>query len=79
MLASNDYQKHHYHERPSLHERAQHVLPAGGFGNFDPSIMIASGDGAYVEAADGTRYIDYLIGSGPMILGHGHPGSGCCS
>ena len=57
----------------SLHERAQHVLPAGGFGNFDPSIMIASGDGAYVEAADGTRYIDYLIGSGPMILGHGHP------
>ena len=57
----------------SLHERAQHVLPAGGFGNFDPSIMIASGDGAYLEAADGTRYIDYLIGSGPMILGHGHP------
>ena len=57
----------------SIHERAHHVLPAGGFGNFDPSIMITSGEGAYVEAADGTRYIDYLIGSGPMILGHGHP------
>ena len=57
----------------SIHERAHHVLPAGGFGNFDPAIMITSGEGAYVEAADGTRYIDYLIGSGPMILGHGHP------
>ena len=60
------------HDR-SIHERAHHALPAGGFGNFDPSIMITSGQGAYVEASDGTRYIDYLIGSGPMILGHGHP------
>ena len=57
----------------SLIERAHHSLPAGGFGNFDPSMIISSGDGAYVTAVDGTRYIDYLIGSGPMILGHGHP------
>ena len=57
----------------TLHQRAERALPAGGFGNFDPSIIIASGDGAYVTSADGTRYIDYLIGSGPMILGHGHP------
>jgi glutamate-1-semialdehyde 2,1-aminomutase len=22
---------------------------------------------------DGREYVDYLIGSGPMLLGHGHP------
>lgn len=54
-------------------DRAKAVLPAGGFGNFDPGICIAKGDGAYVWDTDGTRYIDYLIGSGPMLLGHGHP------
>lgn len=53
--------------------RAQSVLPAGGFGNFDPSIVIARGEGSHVWDEDGNEYIDYLIGSGPMLLGHGHP------
>ncbi|WP_300068510.1 aminotransferase class III-fold pyridoxal phosphate-dependent enzyme [uncultured Ruegeria sp.] len=53
--------------------RAQTVLPAGGFGNFDPGIIIARGEGSRVWDEDGTEYIDYLIGSGPMLLGHGHP------
>ena len=53
--------------------RAQAVLPAGGFGNFDPGIVIREGRGARVWDEDGREYIDYLIGSGPMILGHGHP------
>lgn len=53
--------------------RAQAVLPAGGFGNFDPGIVIARGEGSHVWDEDGTEYIDYLIGSGPMLLGHGHP------
>ena len=53
--------------------RAQAVLPAGGFGNFDPGIIIARGEGSHVWDEDGTEYIDYLIGSGPMLLGHGHP------
>lgn len=52
--------------------RAQQVLPAGGFGNFDPGIVIARGQGSHVWDEDGTEYIDYLIGSGPMLLGHGH-------
>ena len=54
-------------------ERARAVLPAGGFGNFDPSMVIARGQGSRVWDEDGREYIDYLIGSGPMILGHGHP------
>ena len=53
--------------------RAQAVLPAGGFGNFDPGIVIAKGQGSRVWDEDGNEYIDYLIGSGPMLLGHGHP------
>ncbi len=53
--------------------RAQQVLPAGGFGNFDPGIIIARGEGSRVWDEDGNEYVDYLIGSGPMLLGHGHP------
>ena len=53
--------------------RAHDVLPAGGFGNFDPAIIIREGHGARVWDEDGNEYIDYLMGSGPMILGHAHP------
>ncbi|MDW3222931.1 MAG: aminotransferase class III-fold pyridoxal phosphate-dependent enzyme [Paracoccaceae bacterium] len=53
--------------------RAQRVLPGGGFGNFDPGIVIARGQGSRVWDVEGKEYIDYLIGSGPMLLGHGHP------
>jgi glutamate-1-semialdehyde 2,1-aminomutase len=31
------------------------------------------GHGARVWDENGKEYVDYLIGSGPMILGHGHP------
>ncbi len=54
-------------------ERARKVLPAGGFGNFDPSMIIARGEGARVWDEDGNEYVDLLIGSGPMLVGHGHP------
>ncbi len=54
-------------------DRAGAVLPAGGFGNFDPSVFIREGRGARVWDEDGNEYVDYLIGSGPMLLGHGHP------
>ncbi|MEM7525479.1 MAG: aminotransferase class III-fold pyridoxal phosphate-dependent enzyme, partial [Pseudomonadota bacterium] len=54
-------------------DRARAALPAGGFGNFDHSIFIREGKGARVWDEDGREYIDYLIGSGPMLLGHGHP------
>ena len=53
--------------------KANQVLPAGGFGNFDHSVMISHGLGSHVWDEDGREYIDYLIGSGPMLVGHGHP------
>jgi len=54
-------------------DRAHKVLPGGGFGNFDPGIVIREGRGSRVWDEEGSEYIDYLIGPGPMILGHGHP------
>jgi len=62
-----------HHSQSDWIQRANAVLPAGGFGNFDPGIVIRSGQGARVWDEDGTEYVDYLIGSGPMLLGHGHP------
>ena len=54
-------------------ERAKAVFPAGGFGNFDPRLTIVSGKGARVLDETGNEYIDYLIGSGPLVLGHANP------
>ena len=53
-------------------QRAERVLPAGGFGNFDHTVFINKGKGARVWDEEGNEYIDYLIGSGPMLLGHGN-------
>ena len=54
-------------------ERARRVLPAGGFGNYDPNVVLRKGLGSKVWDEDGKEYIDYLIGSGPMLVGHNHP------
>ena len=53
--------------------RAQKVLPAGGFGNYDPKVVLKRGRGSRVWDEDGKEYIDFLIGSGPMLVGHNHP------
>ncbi len=54
-------------------DRARTVLPGAGFGNFDANFVIREGQGAHIWDEDGNEYIDFLIGSGPMILGHCHP------
>lgn len=64
----------------SLFAEASRYIPGGvnspvrafrGVGG-DP-VFMASASGAYVTAADGQRYIDYVGSWGPMILGHAHP------
>ena len=64
---------HKHHTQSEWIDRARAVLPAAGFGNFDPGIIIARGQGSRVWDEDGNEYVDYLIGSGPMLLGHGNP------
>ena len=36
-------------------------------------LFVESGQGSRVTDADGNTYIDYLLGLGPMILGHRPP------
>ena len=52
---------------------ARRVLPGGGFGNVPHELVIARGQGSHVWDASGNEYVDYLLGSGPMIVGHAHP------
>jgi glutamate-1-semialdehyde 2,1-aminomutase len=37
-------------------------------------VFVRSGEGAHLTDADGNDYIDYVMGQGPLILGHRHPG-----
>jgi glutamate-1-semialdehyde 2,1-aminomutase len=57
--------------------RARRVLPGGVLASYVmPSAVetvISHGDGARVFDVDGKSYIDYILGSGPMIVGHAHP------
>jgi glutamate-1-semialdehyde 2,1-aminomutase len=57
----------------ALMEKARSVLPAGGFGNLSFDIVIREGKGGRVWDVSGNEYVDYLLGSGPMFIGHGHP------
>jgi glutamate-1-semialdehyde 2,1-aminomutase len=56
-----------------LLETARRVLPAGGFGNVSHEIILAQGRGGRVWDVSGNEYVDYLLGSGPMLVGHAHP------
>jgi len=56
-----------------LLEIAKRALPAGGFGNVSHNVIVARGEGCRVWDVAGREYVDYLLGSGPMIVGHAHP------
>jgi glutamate-1-semialdehyde 2,1-aminomutase len=60
-------------EEQRLVETARRVLPAATFGNVASEIVIARGKAGHIWDVSGNEYIDYLIGSGPMIVGHAHP------
>jgi glutamate-1-semialdehyde 2,1-aminomutase len=60
-------------EELALAELARRVLPAGGFGNLSSDIIVRSGRGGRVWDVSGNEYVDYLLGSGPMFIGHCHP------
>src|SRR5947209_3568030 len=60
-----------------LVERAARVLPGTSLGGFqlpkERTMVIAEGHGPRLWDVDGNEYIDYVLGSGPMLLGHAHP------
>ena len=56
-----------------LVERAHRVLPGGSLGNVNQDVVIVRGEGSRIWDASGNEYVDYLLGSGPMLIGHSHP------
>ena len=64
-------------DHESLVTQARQYFPGASNGNAalsgDHSFVIAGGQGAHVFDPEGRRWIDYLLGSGPMIVGHAHP------
>lgn len=54
-------------------DRARAVLPAGSFGNMASNIVVARGKGGRIWDLSGNEYVDFLLGSGPMFVGHDHP------
>ena len=60
-------------EEQKLKEKAQKYLPAGSLGNTPVDIIIREGQGSRVWDVTGNEYVDYVLGSGPMLVGHAHP------
>ncbi len=60
-----------------LLEKARRYLPGGNNGNLhhepERQFLLQRGLGSHVWDVSGKEYIDYLLGSGPMVLGHSHP------
>jgi glutamate-1-semialdehyde 2,1-aminomutase len=60
-----------------LRERARHVLPGGSINNWrmhdEMACAMRQGAGGHIFDYDGNEYVDFVLGSGPGILGHCHP------
>jgi len=56
-----------------IRAKAKQFLAGGTFGNPTGDLILAKGEGGRAWDPEGREYIDYLLGSGPMLLGHSHP------
>lgn len=56
-----------------LIEQARRVLPGGSFGNLPAEVILKEGKGGHIYDEAGKEYVDFLLGSGPMFIGHAHP------
>jgi glutamate-1-semialdehyde 2,1-aminomutase len=64
-----------------LYRRALDLIPGGVNSpvramravGLDEPFFVRRGDGAYLEAVDGTRYVDWVMSWGPLLFGHGDP------
>ena len=64
-------------EEQRLLEKAGRYLPGGNTGNLhfnsEQDFLVSGGKGSRVWDVSGNEYVDWLMGSGPMLLGHAHP------
>jgi glutamate-1-semialdehyde 2,1-aminomutase len=53
------------------------LIPGGSTNSLLPpagiEFLADYGEGAYVYDIDGRRYLDFMLGAGPLVLGHAHP------
>lgn len=66
----------HNDENSRLYQEANVYSPGGvhtSIRNVEPHLIFTKAEGAYIEDAEGKRYIDYQAAFGPFILGHNHP------
>ncbi|HEV8533369.1 MAG TPA: aminotransferase class III-fold pyridoxal phosphate-dependent enzyme [Methylomirabilota bacterium] len=60
-----------------LLERARKRLPGGVLGTYkyasDAAFVVKHGKGSKIYDMSGREYIDYVLASGPLVLGHAHP------
>jgi glutamate-1-semialdehyde 2,1-aminomutase len=64
-------------EESNLLERARRRLPGGVLGTAryadEAAFVVKHGKGSKIYDVSGREYIDYVLASGPLILGHAHP------
>ncbi len=64
-------------EESLLLEKAARYLPGGVLGTYrspkELALVVNRAQGSKLYDVSGREYIDYLLGSGPLILGHAHP------
>src|SRR5437660_2149519 len=64
-------------DQDELLQKAERYLPGACLGMLslplDLRMVMVRGQGAKVYDAAGKEYLDYLLGSGPLLLGHAHP------
>jgi glutamate-1-semialdehyde 2,1-aminomutase len=70
----------HLAQSEALYDEAQRVIPGGvnspvrAFKSVGGTpLFIERAEGAYMEDADGNRYVDYIGSWGPMLFGHADP------
>ena len=64
-----------HHLSQELLSRGKHYIPGGVSSNVREGIpiVVSHGIGGELFEVGGVGYIDYVLGFGPCMLGHGHP------
>ena len=62
----------------ALRATAESIFPGRSSGSYAvppwmQDVVVASGAGSRFYTTTGDGYLDYILGSGPLILGHAHP------
>jgi glutamate-1-semialdehyde 2,1-aminomutase len=62
----------------ALRATAESIFPGRSSGSYAvppwmQDVVVASGQGSRFYTTSGDGYLDYILGSGPLILGHAHP------